>query len=219
VGNRLRNFAYRGDLANPERLYSDDALAADAWDALLGPRLRGRVERGAALEVFRDHWDRVGPVHEIDRLLYVDLKTAIWGNDLVKVMSAARVAGIRVRFPFLDPVLASFTGRLGPAMKVRRLTKRYLFRRAVEGILPPEVIHKPKHGFSVPVREWIRGHRRVRDAVLGPILDSGSLVRDCVSGRGLQRLVDEHLHGLWDHSTRLWALMMLARWHRAGRCP
>jgi asparagine synthase (glutamine-hydrolysing) len=215
LANRVRNFVDRGNLPNPDRLYADDALASKRWDGLVGAALKSRVTRHASVDVMRAHWDRVGPVHEIDRLMYVDLKTAIWGNDLVKVVSAARAAGVRVRFPFLDPALASFTGHLGPHMKVHRLEKRYLFKRAVADLLPTAVLAKPKHGFAVPVGEWVRHDRRVKETVLDPILDSRSPLRECFTGEGLRQLVDEHMKGAWDHGAWLWALMMFARWTRA----
>ncbi|HEV8586849.1 MAG TPA: asparagine synthase-related protein [Methylomirabilota bacterium] len=213
--NRMRNVTERGDVPNPERLYTDDALASRRWEALIAPALRARVVRTASLDVVRGHWDRVGPVDEIDRLMYVDLKTAIWGNDLVKVAAAARAAGLRVRFPFLDTRLAELTGRLGGRMKLRGLEKRYLFKRAVADLLPPDVLGKPKHGFGVPVAEWVRHDRRVREVVLDPILDPASPLDDYLTRRGREELVAEHLAGRWDHGTWLWALMMLARWRHA----
>jgi asparagine synthase (glutamine-hydrolysing) len=217
VQNRLRNFTYRGNLPNPERFYSDDGLASLRWETLLTPSLRGCVRRDASLDIGRGYWDHVGTIAELDRLMYIDLKMAIWGNDLVKVVSTARATGIRTRFPFLDPTLASFTGGLGPHMKVRRLQKRYLFKRALSGVLPERVLRKRKHGFSVPVAHWIRTDPRVREAVLEPILDSRSLVRECFTSAGLDRLIDDHLRGRWDYGMWLWALMMLSRWDAAWK--
>jgi asparagine synthase (glutamine-hydrolysing) len=217
VWNRVRNIAERGHLPNPDRLYADDALASRRWEELVSAGLRARVQRDASVEVMREHWRRVEATSEIDRLMYVDLKTAIWGNDLVKVVSAARAAGVRVRFPLLDPTLGEFTGRLDATMKVRRREKRYLFKRAVADLLPAAVLSKTKHGFGVPVGEWVRTDARVRDAVLGPVLDPRSIVRDCFTEAGLAALIGEHQRAEWDHGAWLWALMMLARWHAAWR--
>jgi asparagine synthase (glutamine-hydrolysing) len=217
VQNRLRNFAYRGNLPNPERFYSDDGLASLRWDTLVTPTLRECVRRDASLDIGRGYWDHVRTIAELDRLMYIDLKMAIWGNDLVKVVCSARAAGIRTRFPFLDPTLASFTGELGAHMKVRGIQKRYLFKRALAGFLPERVLRKPKHGFSVPVANWIRTDPRVREAVLDPIIDSRSLVRECFTSTGLDSLIDDHLQGRWDYGAWLWALMMLSRWDAAWK--
>src|SRR5919205_2081872 len=76
----------------------------------------------------RGYYQRQTGADVRDRLLYVGMMTAIWGNDLPKVLTAARVADVRVRFAFLDPELATFTGTLRPDLKVRGLEKRYLFK-------------------------------------------------------------------------------------------
>lgn len=215
--NRVKNFAYRGNLAHPERLFSDDAMFTRWWSRLASQDLRAKVSDAASLALVRGHYDRAQASSELDRWLYVDLKTVLWGNDLVKVVLAGRVAGVRVRFPLLDPRLAAFTGRLRPDLKVRGIEKRYLFKRAVGDVLPKEILTKPKHGFGVPIAEWLRTDRRIREAVLDPILDSRSVVRQFIDARGLQWVVDRHVRGLWDHGNWLWAVMMLERWVASRR--
>ncbi len=215
--NRLYNFVYRGNLPNPERFYMDDAFASKWGETLASPQLCQQVPPDASLEVVRGHYERAHAQDELDRLLYVDLKMAIWGNDLPKVLTAARAAGLRVRFPFLDPKLAAFTGTLPPDLKVRGLKKRYLFKRAVADLLPDEVLQKPKQGFGVPIAQWIRTDRRVREAVLDPVLDSKSFIRECVTTTGLRSIVEKHLRGCWDYGGWLWATMMLEQWIRAKR--
>jgi asparagine synthase (glutamine-hydrolysing) len=215
--NRLHNFAYRGNLPNPERFYADDAFASKLWPTLMRAEVRQQINRHASLAVVQRHYQHAGAEYELDRLLYIDLQMAIWGNDIPKVMTAARAAGVRVRFPFLDPALASFTGTLPPHYKVRGLEKRYLFKRAVAGLLPQETLQKTKHGFGVPVSEWVRTNPRVQAAVLEPILDPHSFVREYLTNTGIQRIVDDHLRGDWDYGMWLWALMMLERWLRVQR--
>ena len=192
-------------------------MASRLWDTAVTPQLRAVVGRTASLDIVREHYQRPNAATELDRLLYLDLKTAIWGNDLVKVNTAARISGVRVRFPFLDPDLARFTGTLSAAMKMRGQEKRYIFKRAVSDLLPDVVRRKTKHGFGVPVAEWIRSDRRVREAVIDPILDEGSPVNAFLNRTGLHRLVDDHLRERWDHGTWLWALMILARWLSARK--
>jgi asparagine synthase (glutamine-hydrolysing) len=214
-GNRVRNFTYRGNMPNPERFYADDAFASKWWDSLMHPQLARRAPRDSSVDIVRQHFQQAHANHELDRLMYVDLQMAIWGNDLPKVMTAARATGVRVRFPFLDPDLAQCSGALPAWMKVRGAKKRYLFKQAVANVLPREILRKTKHGFGVPIAEWIRTDRRVREAVLDPLLDTRSFTRTCLSVGGLQRIVDEHLRNDWDHGMWLWALMMLECWRHA----
>lgn len=215
--NRLYNFVYRGNLSNPERFYMYDAFASKWGESLISPQLRQLAHPEASLEVVRDHYERVQAKDELDRLLYVDLKMAIWGNDVPKVTTAAQLAGLRVRFPFLNVALAAFTGALPSRLKVRGWQKRYLFKRAVADLLPQQVLQKKKQGFGVPVAEWLRTDNRVREAVLDPVLDSKSFVRECLSITDLRRIVEKHLHGRWNYGGFLWTTMMLERWMRAQR--
>lgn len=215
--NRLYNFAYRGNLSNPERFYMDDAFASKWGETLVSPQLWRHVHPNASLDIVRRHYEQADAQDELDRLLYVDLKMAIWGNDLPKVLTAARAAGLQVRFPFLDSRLAAFTGTLPSDLKVRGLKKRYLFKRAVADLLPEKILQKPKKGFGVPIAEWIRTDRRVREALLDPVLDSQSLVREYVTPAGLRSIVEKHMRGRWDYGGWLWATMMLERWMRAKR--
>jgi asparagine synthase (glutamine-hydrolysing) len=215
--NRIRNFTYRGNTPNPERFYMDDAFASKWWETLVHPHFARHVCRDSSSVVMRSHFQQARAGNEFDRLMYVDLQMAIWGNDLPKVMTAARIAGIRVRFPFLDPDLALFTGALPRRYKVRGLNKRYLFKRAVADILPSETLNKTKHGFGVPVAEWMRTDRRVREAILDPLFSPRSFLRSCLTEMGVQRIVDEHMRGDWDYGMWLWALMMMERWMDARR--
>src|SRR3546814_3119171 len=79
----------------------------------------------------------------------LDLAMAIAQNDLVKVNGACKYHRVGVRFPYLDPALVDFTGRLGVGYKVRGLQKRYLFKQAMRGILPVAILRKPKQGFGI----------------------------------------------------------------------
>jgi asparagine synthase (glutamine-hydrolysing) len=96
---------------------------------------------------------------ELNRLLYVDLKITLGDNDLLKVTRAAELAGIAVRFPMLDHPLVEFMATLPARDKVRGGEKRYLFKRAFASLLPREVLAKSKHGFGLPISDWLKTHR------------------------------------------------------------
>ena len=92
-------------------------------------------------------------------MMFIDLAMAIADNDIVKVTRAAKAAGVSVRFPYLDPELVQFTGRLGPRYKLRGGSKRHLFKSALRNVLPAEILRKKKKGFGIPVGRWFREHR------------------------------------------------------------
>jgi asparagine synthase (glutamine-hydrolysing) len=213
--NRVVNFVERGSVPNPERFYTDDAFASEQFATLLAPELRAQLRRAASLELLRDHYAAAQAPSEIHRLMYVDLRMAISDNDLVKVTRASAAAGVHVTFPLLDAQLVEFTGRLRGEHMVRALEKRYLFKRAMAGVLPREILEKKKHGFGVPVAVWLRSQPRFRDWVRETLLSKRSVERGFFAPGQVEALLERHLRGAWDHGGEIYLLLMLELWLQA----
>lgn len=86
-------------------------------------------------------------------------------NDLRKVRRMCRVAGTKVRFPFLDEDVAVFSAQLPAALLMEGLRLRAFYKKAMQGFLPEEILDKKKHGFGMPYDLWIRSNPRVRQIV------------------------------------------------------
>jgi asparagine synthase (glutamine-hydrolysing) len=119
--------------------------------------------------------------------------------------------GLEGRSPFLDHPLVEFAARLPSPLKRRRGRGKAVLRRAVEDLLPREVLTRAKKGFGVPVSEWFRGELRpmLRDV----ILSDRARARGLFAPAAVARLVAEHEAG-GDHGPRLWALLVLELWFR-----
>jgi len=150
VVDRARRYVRRANLPNPRRFYSWEFLMAQEAAGLLDPDFRASVDAAEPYAVLQGHYDRPRATSELNRLLYLDLKLTIGDNDLLKVTRTAEMAGVAVRFPWLDRALIEFTGTWPAGFKVRGLEKRYLFKRAFQTLLAPETLAKRKHGFGVP---------------------------------------------------------------------
>lgn len=214
VLNRVQNFTRRGSLPNPDRFYTDDSFASDFYGELLTPTFRAQVPQDASLDFMRGVYaigPRTEPLHQIMRL---DLLMAIAQNDLVKVHRACRQHGVSVRFPYLDPALVDYCGRLAAHYKVRGLKKRYLFKQAVADILPAEILSKRKQGFGLPIAIWMKEDPALQASVREVLLDERTRQRGWVNPAFIERLVDLHMAGGWDHSNALWQLLVLELWMR-----
>ncbi|MBA8883552.1 asparagine synthetase B family protein [Dokdonella fugitiva] len=212
--NRIDNFTRRASLPNPDRFYTDDSFGSDDYDELLTPAFRARVPRDASLEFMREVYalgGHAGPLHRIMRL---DLGMAIAQNDLYKVHGACRAHGISARYPYLDPRLVAWTGRLPPDCKVRGTAKRYLFKQAMAGILPEDVLKKKKQGFGLPVAVWLRSDAPFQQFVREVLFDARTLARGVFERAFVERLLAEHARGSWDHSRGIWQLVVLELWLR-----
>jgi asparagine synthase (glutamine-hydrolysing) len=138
---------------------------------------------------------------------YLDYQTWLPGDINTKVDRASMAHSLEVREPLMDHLLVEWTARLPATMKIRGQVGKFLFKRALESLLPHDVLYRQKMGFSIPLAEWLRGPLagRLRACVEGPHLAESGLF----DISRLTCLVDEHLSRRYDHSRTLWSLMML----------
>jgi asparagine synthase (glutamine-hydrolysing) len=212
--NRVENFFERSSLPNPDRFYTDDSFASDHYHEMLTPEFRRAAGRESSLELMRDVYrlgSSGGPLHRIMRL---DLMMAIAQNDLRKVHGAAQSAGVSVRFPYLDPLLVAHMGQLPERYIVRGLTKRYLFKRAMKGILPEEILRKKKQGFGLPVAVWLRAEGPFKALVRETLFDAKARARGWWQPAFVENLLAQHERGAWDYADCLYRLLMLELWLR-----
>ena len=95
--------------------------------------------------------------HGLNQLLYVDHKTFLPCLNLTYTDKMAMAASTEVRVPLLDDELVELAGRIPPELKLRRLTRKYLFKKSKEGVLPHNIVWRRKAGFGAPVRSWLVG--------------------------------------------------------------
>jgi asparagine synthase (glutamine-hydrolysing) len=145
----------------------------------------------------------------LDRLLYADIKTYLH-ELLMKQDQMSMAASLESRVPFLDHKLVEFTSSLPERLKLRRWTTKYVLRQSMKGVLPEQILTRPKMGFPVPVDAWFRGpYAQVLDDY---VLSSRALERGIFNADTVRTLVKEHQRGVANHSERLWSLVNLEMW-------
>jgi asparagine synthase (glutamine-hydrolysing) len=117
---------------------------------------------------------------------------------------------LEARSPFLDHQLMEFAAALPESLKLRRLTTKYLLKRALRRLVPTANLRRRKMGFAVPIRQWLRGPMQpfLREIVLS----DRALARGLFKPASLRRIVDDHVDARADHEHRLWSLLMLELW-------
>jgi asparagine synthase (glutamine-hydrolysing) len=176
-------------------------LTAETRDAALP------ASDGWAVEDFRRTWERSAGAHPLDRLLDLNLRTYLLDDLLVKADRMSMAHGLEVRSPFLDTRLVEFALRLPPSLKVRRLTLKRVVKTALRGLVPSEILERPKKGFGVPLDRWFRQDlRSYVDATLGA---PDARVRRHLAPAVVDGLIAEHGTGAADHGHALWMLLTL----------
>jgi len=181
--------------------------------------MRGPMRKGLFSDVFRrelggyeaqDVFDRHAGRADTDDPLalvqYLDLKTYLVGDINTKVDRASMAHSLEVREPLMDHELVEWLAGLPPSLKIRGQEGKYLLKKAMEPLLPRDILYRPKMGFAVPLARWFRGplKDRVRQAVLGPRLEATGWFNRAF----LEQLVDTHQSGARDFSSPLWTLLM-----------
>ena len=152
---------------------------------------------------------------ELARLQDVDLGIYLVDDLLVKTDRASMANSLEARVPFLDSAITNFAFTLPTRHKVRGLAKKVLLRKAAEPLLPREVVHGRKRGFSIPAAAWLRGELEpfARESLSPDRLRRQGFFRP----ESVSRLLDAHVAGREDLSRQLWGLMAFSLWmDRAG---
>jgi asparagine synthase (glutamine-hydrolysing) len=131
---------------------------------------------------------------------------------LVKVDRASMAASLEVRTPFLDTELATYVAALPTSFKVHGLSRKWLMKRALRGLVPQAILDRRKQGFALPVADWLRGPLRplMRDLLSPDALRSAGILEPAP----VERLMRAHEEGRADHRKQLWTLLMLELWRR-----
>ena len=183
---------------------------AARWQ-LYSPAFRRALHGYHAREVFARHLPDA-PEEPLSRVQYLDMKTYLPGDILVKVDRASMAHGLEVRAPLLDHELVGWAARLAPTQRLHDGEGKFVLKRAVAPWLPPGLLARPKQGFGVPLAAWFRGELRERlhAALTGSTLAGTGLFEPAA----LVQLFDEHQSQQRDHSAVLWALLMLEGFFR-----
>ena len=161
---------------------------------------------------FAQQFDRARGLDHLTRITYVDLKTYLSNDILVKVDRMAMANSLEVRSPLLDHKLVEFAARLPARLKFRGTTSKYLLKRHLARTLPPSLVHRRKQGFTIPVGQWLRSE--LREIAHDLLLSERARRRGYFEVQAIRNLWDSHQAGRRDHAHRLWALMMLELWQR-----
>ncbi|HOK04558.1 MAG TPA: asparagine synthase (glutamine-hydrolyzing) [Victivallales bacterium] len=154
--------------------------------------------------------DLLSSKNSVEKYSELDIQTYLNGDILTKLDIASMANSIELRSPFLDYRVAQFASSLPLNFKQKGRLRKYILKKAFEGILPDEIIYSKKKGFGVPVADWLRGKwkKHCEEYVL-----EGRIVKESyISREGFNRILKEHLEFKQDHSYAIFAILCFALW-------
>lgn len=191
-------------------LHSVSGIAEADKDRLLSGDARRALGSYRTADLFEEIYRAADGPDPLARIQYIDFKTYLPDDILTKVDRASMAHSLEVRCPFLDHRLVEYVAGQPSALKLRGTKGKLLLKDAVRGLLPAEILERPKMGFAMPVGDWLRGPLRpmVEDSVVE------STARHDLFDRAVVRsMARQHASGLRDRTTELWALLVFNRWY------
>jgi asparagine synthase (glutamine-hydrolysing) len=205
-GMRGKDLLRRGALSLEQRYYGNARIFRD--DQLAGV-LRQYDPRRSHTDVTGPHYGDSAAWDPVARMQHVDLFTWLRGDILVKADKMTMANSLELRVPFLDSEVFRVASAIPVEEKITRETTKYALRRALAEIVPAHVLNRPKLGFPVPTRPWLRAemYEWARDIIssagTGHLIDTAAALR----------LLDAHRDGPHDYSRKIWTLLVFMIWH------
>jgi len=185
-------------------------FSPDALTELWQPAIRQQVNVNQAEEMLIQLYEKALADSALDRTLYTDTHSYLPGALLVKADRMAMAHSLESRSPFLDHELASWAACLPERYKVKGLKGKVLLRQAYRNVLPESIQKRGKQGFGIPISGWLRDS--LSTWLDETLLDAPPIFKHWFNQDTIQKLIQEHHSGKFDHGKRLWALAVLSMW-------
>lgn len=147
----------------------------------------------------------------IDEEIYLDLRFTMPDSVLMKVDKMSMAHALEIRVPFLDHRFVEFTAGLPGDWKLKGFRTKAIFRKALEGLLPDQIVWRGKQGYSLPVKNWLR--EGLKEPLI-TVLNESPVIQEYMNRSYIQRLIQEHMARTHNHNHILWALLNLGLWHK-----
>ena len=211
---KARNYARAGRLSVPARMNAHNLYRDVAPERVFSASLLEAVDRAAPLALVEEIYEAAAPADKVQKMMHLDLRVILADGDLRKVRRTCELAGLRVRFPFLDDDLVAFSAGIPSGLLLKNGVLRGFYKQALSGLLPKEILEKQKQGFGLPYVELLTRHKPLKDMVCDGL--------QTLRGRGYfaEPFIEEMLASARSDDPRrvsgyVWDLMMLELWFQS----
>ncbi|MCD1259810.1 asparagine synthase (glutamine-hydrolyzing) [Paenibacillus athensensis] len=209
-GVKGRNYLLRGTTPLEQRFIGNARIFSEDMKAEV-LRLDREMLRSYKnpLQIAGDYYAKTRHLDPVSRMQYIDLNLWMPGDILMKADKMTMAHSLELRVPFLDKELYEVARRIPAKYRIAGGTTKYIFRKAMEGIIPDFILNRPKLGFPVPLRDWLKGP--TGGELVEQIKASG--IEDYINMAAVERLAQKHRSGQGDFARHIWTIYMFALWH------
>lgn len=196
---RRRYLTYTAYFTNEQKetLYTDD--------------FKKKVWHKNTYDLIAEKFNEAGTLDKMDQTLYADFSTYLPEDLMVKVDIDTMAVALEGRSPFLDHEFLELNAKIPFNLKLKGFNdKKFIFKEALRGLVPDEVMFRPKMGFGVPIDNWFR--EELKDYARNVLLSEKALGRDFFKKEEIENILDSHSTTAVNYSPRIWALLTLELW-------
>lgn len=209
-GMKGRSFLLRGSKTVQERFVGNAFIFGEEMKESFVHFNPDRLGFRRPMDITGVYYDRARHYDDVTKMQYLDFHTWLTGDILMKADKMTMANSLELRVPFLDKEVFEFASKIPMRYRMMNGTTKYVLREAVKDILPREVAERPKLGFPVPTRNWLKKEfyqwaREVIDA---------SPVDHLINKQFVLRLLEDHKNNVRDNSRKVWTLLIFMLWHQ-----
>ncbi len=201
-----------------EGLQYENELSHARWRLFIGDAVKQNLFSQDAFSNIKinsaDHiiklFNKAGDRGELNRSLYVDVKSYLVDNILTKVDRMSMAVSLEARVPYLDPDVVDLAFQVPESLKTNSNTTKIILKKVAAKHVPNECIYRPKEGFSIPIKNWLNNEFK---PLMSDLLDEQKIKSEGIfNPTMIKSLKDEHHSGTANHSHILWALIVFHDW-------
>jgi len=212
LGGKWRKYTELSDQPLDRRYTGVSFYETPTKDSLYRPEVRALFNGHGMPGLVGEYYDKTEGLDPLLRMMYLDVKSWLPDDLLIKADKMTMATSIELRVPFLDHRVVEFGGTIPPRYRIKGWTTKHILKKAMEPYLPKEILYRGKMGFPTPLALMFKGE--MRDYVSGVLGSDRSLDRGYFRPEAVRSMLAEHAAGTHDHHRVLWQLLVLEEWHR-----
>ncbi len=177
---------------------------------LFKANIRQRLDQDR-FRLIRDYAEKCDATDRVNSEVYLDMRFMMTDSVLMKVDKMSMASSLEVRVPLLDHKFVEYMAGLPGGWKLKGMRTKHVFRAALEGMLPDNIVNRGKQGYSLPVKNLLRG--QLKDYMID-LLNNSSIIKETMDIDFVNHLIKEHDEMVHNHNHVLWALINIAIWQQ-----
>jgi asparagine synthase (glutamine-hydrolysing) len=196
---------YRSRTSTSLNLFNRD------YATIYSPEFMAHVDKSYSARPTTELFEHTKATDPLNKMLYVDSKTWLPDDLLVKADKITMANSVELRVPLLDHVILEYAASLPANLKVHGTETKYLLKKTFENIVPQEILNRKKTGFPVPYERWL--NNEMKDYVSDILLDQSTLRRGYFKREAIEKIITGR-NGVPAYSKEVFSLVVLEIWHR-----